>query len=159
MIRDSNYEMWTIYHLFSRAFADIRTIHLFRQWHSIADIQSTFLNWHSLANTYAIFFSKSEAAMYRCVNICIFIWIYITILSESHYNTTECFQTHLLHCCYNATWELKGISVVIGENHNYKKFAGQSKVFPHHIFCSPASKIGRLLNLYCGWWWFVALSF
>ena len=84
------------------------------------------------------------------VYICIFIWIYITILSESHYNTTECFQTHLLHCCYNATWELKGISVIIGENHNYKKFTGQSKVFPHHIFCSPASKIGRLLNLYCG---------
>ena len=30
-------------------------------------IQSTFLNWHLLADTYAIYVSKIEAAMYKCV--------------------------------------------------------------------------------------------
>ena len=48
-------------------------------------------------------------------------------------------------CCIVAGKEK---NVIVRENHKYENFTGQSKVLPHHIFCSPASKIGRLLNLY-----------
>ena len=48
-------------------------------------------------------------------------------------------------CCIVAGKEK---NVIARENHKYENFTGRSKVLPHHIFCSPASKIGRLLNLY-----------
>ena len=82
------------------------------------------------------------------VYICIYVLIYITILSESYYNTRGCLQTHLLHRWWIIRTERK-------EFHRQRKSQvwkvyESSKVWPHHILCSPASKIGGLLNLYFG---------
>ena len=44
------------------------------------NIQSTFPNWHSLANKYALYVSKSEAAMYKSVYLYLRINIHYDLI-------------------------------------------------------------------------------